>query len=88
MTESLLFERLDEEQKAILSGILVKDEKAFADERGRILRDCHQTVLKETLKRRIRELDEEIRRAEEQGEAERAATCQAERLRLSRELKK
>ena len=88
LTESLIFERLDEEQKAILSGILVKDEKSFADERGRILRDCHQTVLKETLKRRIRELDEEIRQAEEQGEAERAATCQAERLRLSRELKK
>lgn len=88
LTESLLFERLNEEQKAILSGILVKDEKAFADERGRILRDCHQTVLKETLKRDIRKLDEEIRQAEEQGEAERAATCQAERLRLSRELKK
>jgi DNA primase len=88
LTESLIFERLDEEQKAILSGILVKDEKAFADERLRILRDCHQTVRKETLKRRIRELDEEIHQAQEKGEAERAATCQAERLRLSRELKK
>lgn len=88
LTESLIFERLDEEQKAILSGILVKDEKAFADERVRILRDCHQTVRKETLKRRIRELDEEIHQAQEKGEAERAATCQAERLRLSRELKK
>lgn len=88
LTESLLFERLDEEQKAILSGILVKDEKAFADERGRILQDCRQTVFKEALKRRIRDLDEEMRRAEERGEAERAAGCQTERLRLSRELKK
>lgn len=88
LTESLIFERLDEEQKAILSGILVKDEKSFADERERILRDCRQTVHKETLKRRIRELDKEIRQAEEKGEAARAAGCQGERLRLSRELKK
>ncbi|MDX9709542.1 MAG: DNA primase [Trichloromonas sp.] len=88
LTESLIFERLGEEQKAILSGILVKDEKAFADEQGRILQDCRRTVRQETLKRRIRELDDEIRRAEEQGDTERAAACQAERLRLSRELKK
>lgn len=88
LSESLLFERLDEEQKAILSGILVKDEKAFAEEHRRILQDCRQTVFKEALKRRIRELDEEIRQAEENGDGERAATCQVERLRLSRELKK
>ncbi|MDY0267882.1 DNA primase [Trichloromonas sp.] len=88
LTESLLFECLDEEHKAILSGILVKDEKAFAEERPRILQDCRRAVFAEALKRRIRNLDEEIRRAEAKGERERAATCQAERLRLSRELKK
>lgn len=86
--ESQLFDRLNEEQKAILSGILVKDEKAFAEERQRIVQDCRQTVLKETLKRRVRDLDEQIRQAEQAGNLEQMAACQVERLKVCRELKK
>ena len=86
--ESELFDRLNEEQKAIFSGILVKDEKAFAEERQRIVQDCRQTVLKETLKRRVRDLDEQIRRAEQSGDLQQLAACQIERLNVCRELKK
>jgi len=85
---SELFDRLNEEQKAILSGILVKDEKAFAEERQRIVQDCRQTVLKETLKRRVRDLDEQIRRSEQSGDLQQLAACQIERLKVCRELKK
>lgn len=86
--ESILFDRLNEEQNAILSGILVRDEKAFAEERQRIVQDCRQTVLKETLKRRVRDLDEQIRRAEESGDPQQLAILQVERLQVCRELKK
>jgi DNA primase len=88
IAEVELFDRLNEEQKAILSGILVKDEKAFAEERQRIVQDCRQTVLKETLKRRVRDLDEQICRAEQSGDLQQLAACQVERLNVCRELKK
>jgi DNA primase len=87
-TESLLFDQLNEERKAILSGILVKDEKAFSEERRRLVQDCRQTVLKETLKRRVRDLDEQIRQAEQDGDIQQLTACQAERLQICRELKK
>ncbi|WP_432822025.1 DNA primase [Trichloromonas sp.] len=88
LAESELFDRLNEEQKAILSGILVRDEKAFAEERQRIVQDCRQTVLKETLKRRVRDLDEQIRRAEQSNDQQQLAACQVERLNICRQLKK
>ncbi|MEJ2200541.1 MAG: DNA primase [Desulfuromonadaceae bacterium] len=86
--ESMLFDRLNEEQKAILSGILVRDEQAFAEERQRIVQDCRQTVRKENLKRRIRELDQQMQAAEQAGDRQRLAVLQVERLQVCRELKK
>jgi DNA primase len=61
MDEKRLFDALDEEQKAILSGILIKDEKAFADDAERIFEDCRLMAAKEKLKRRFRELSDLLR---------------------------
>ncbi len=86
--ETHLLTRFDEEQKAVFSGILVKDEEAFAEDRERILQDCRLVVAKESLRRRVRELDEQIRQAEQAGDVSRQAALQTERLQLSRDLKK
>ncbi len=86
--EAQLLSRFDEEQKAVFSGILVKDEEAFAEDRERILQDCRLVVAKESLRRRVRELDEQIRQAEQAGDSSRQAALQTERLQLSRDLKK
>lgn len=88
ITDPLLFDRLDEEQKAILSGILLKDEKAFAEDRRRIVQDCRRTVFREILKRRVGDLDEQIRQAELADDVPRLTACRTERLHVCRELKK
>ncbi|MBE0598670.1 MAG: DNA primase [Desulfuromonadales bacterium] len=78
---------LSEEQKALLSGILVKDENKFADHPEQVVEGCLQAVEKERLKQRIAELDLLIRRAEQEEDQSRHSAYQAERIQINRKLK-
>lgn len=62
---------LSENQKAILSGILIRDEQLVAEDPERIFQDCRQTAARELQKVRSQELQLLIRQAEAAGEWER-----------------
>jgi DNA primase len=64
---------LSENQKAILSGILIKDDQVVAEDPERIFQDCLQAADREQQKIRSRELQQLIRQAEEAGEWEQHA---------------
>lgn len=64
---------LSENQKAILSGILIRDDQVVAEDPERIFQDCLQAAAREQQKIRSRELQQLIRQAEEAGEWERHA---------------
>ncbi len=85
LQEAHLYDGLGEEQKAILSGILIKDEKAFAEDAERIFHDCRQAAEREALRRRSRELQQLIRAAEKDGGP--LAALQTELLQINRQLK-
>jgi DNA primase len=75
---------LSENQKAILSGILIRDEQLVAEDPERIFQDCRQAATREQQKMRSRELQQLIRQAEVAGEGER----RSQYLRELTELKK
>jgi DNA primase len=75
---------LSESQKAILSGILIRDELVVAEDPERIFQDCRQAATREQRKIRSLELQQLIRQAEAAGEWERHAGY----LRALTELKK
>jgi DNA primase len=75
---------LSENQKAILSGILIRDEQLVAEDPERIFQDCRQAATREQQKMRSRELQQLIRQAEAAGEGER----RSQYLRELTELKK
>jgi DNA primase len=81
-----LFDLLDEEQKAILSGILVKDGEIFAGEEEQIFADCRQAVERERLRRRSRELTALIGEAAAAGDMERLAAYNKEKSEIKRQL--
>jgi DNA primase len=79
---------LSEEQRAILSGILLRDEKAFAEETvERAFADCRQATIRHRLRQRSSELSGLIRQAEREGEKERLADLHAELITINRRLK-
>lgn len=87
LDEGLLCDPLSEEQKALLTALLIRDEDAFADVLEQIFDDCRKAVHRERLRRRIRELDQLIRQAEEAGDGARCALLQGERIQINRKLK-
>ncbi|ALC17909.1 DNA primase, catalytic core [Desulfuromonas soudanensis] len=88
LSETILLDSLGEEQKAILSGILIKDEKAFADDPAAIFEGCRQAAALERIRRRIRELPAILAAAEAAGDLQGRTACQAELVELKRKLKK
>jgi DNA primase len=81
-------DRLGEEQKALVSGILIKDQQAFAEDPEGIFADCRQAVDRERLKKRSRELPGLIREAESGGDHEKLVAYHREQIDINRKLKK
>jgi DNA primase len=81
-------EHLSEEQKALVSGILIKDAQAFAEDPEAIFADCRQAVVRERLKKRSRELPGLIRQAEQGGDREALDAFYREQMEINRTLKK
>ena len=82
--ETLLTGALTEAQKAILSGILIQDEKVFADDPEQVFIGCRRAVAKERLRCRIAELDTLIGQAEAEGNHQQWATLHRERSRINK----
>jgi DNA primase len=82
-----LQEELNEDQKAIFSGILIKDEEEFGDDPAGVFEGCLQTAARERMKNRSRELTDLIRQAEKSGDHENLAGYRSEQLEINRKLK-
>ncbi len=87
LDEDRLLNGLSEDQKAILSGIIVKDDQALAEYAARIFEDCKRAVDRERLKARNRILQEQIEQAERDGDSVALATLWREKLDISKKIK-
>ncbi len=70
LQQALIGEDLHDEQKGILSGILIKDGEAFAEDTEGIFEGCHRATERDRLQRRLKQLRELMRQAEQAGELE------------------
>jgi len=80
-------DQLEAAQKAILSGILIKNRAPLADQSEKILLDCRQTLERDRLRRRSRELPQLITQAMTAGEQTQLADLQREQEAINRRLK-
>jgi len=80
-------DRLSDQQKAIFSGILIKDVEAVSEDPERIFEDCRRSAGGEILKKRRDELIVEISAAEKEGDFDRRAVLQKELLEVQGRLK-
>ncbi len=85
--EMLFSGELTEAQKQILSGILIKDEKIFADDPEQVFLGCRQAVKRECLKNRVAEIDVLVRQAEAAGDPARRTNLETEQYQIKRQLK-
>ena len=83
----MLYDGLSEAQKGLLSGIIIKDDQALAEQGEQIYNDCRKAVEKERLKIRQRELRELIRQAEAAGDDEQRAALQRESVEVLMKIK-
>ena len=67
VTEQSVFDLLDEQQKGILSGILMKEGEFLAEDPAGIFAGCRQAVAKGRLRQRVDSLREQIQIAEREG---------------------
>jgi len=82
-----LCEGLNDQQKGLLSGILVEDENQFAEDPEAMFHACRATVLRERRKLRFKELAELVRDAYRRGDTAQMAQWQREMNELSRSIK-
>jgi len=85
--EARLGDPLNESQNALLSGILVKDEKAFVEDPEAIFEGCRKAAGRQRLKHRSRELTAMIRVAEKQGDGAAQAELLRELTQINKQLK-
>lgn len=82
--EKLLDDTLTEEQTALLSGILMKDEELFFEVQESVFVGCRQAVVQEQKRRRSKELQQLIEQAEKSGALEERAAYQRELTEINR----
>lgn len=79
---------LNDEQKALLSGILMRDRQVVAEDPERIFSDCRTSVGSAGLKQRSKQLLQRIQEAEKAGDYSLRDQLNQEFVQLSRELRK
>jgi DNA primase len=87
LDEDRLLNSLSEDQKVILSGIIVKDDEALAEDPARIFADYKKAMERERLKTRNRILQEQIEQAERDGDSTALAALWREKLDVSKKIK-
>lgn len=73
-----VIDRLGDEQKALLSGILVRDERVAPEDAERVFADCREVIARSEQRRRSAELQAEMQRAEAAGDQTAVARCTQE----------
>jgi len=86
-TEQAVFDSLDEQQKGILSGILMKEGDFLAEDPSGIFSGCRQAVAKGRLRQRADSLLKEIQVAEREGRQADVAPLFQELTEINRRLK-
>jgi len=86
-TEQAVFDSLDEQQKGILSGILMKEGDFLAEDPSGIFTGCRQAVAKGRLRQRADSLLKEIQVAEREGRQADVAPLFQELTEINRRLK-
>ncbi|AMV73562.1 DNA primase [Desulfuromonas carbonis] len=84
---SRLGDSLTAAQNALLSGILVKDEKAFDEDPEAIFAGCRKATGRERLKQRSRAVMAEIQEAQLQGDLQRQNELNRELIAINKQLK-
>ena len=87
LDEDRLLNSLTEDQKAILSGIIVKDDEALAEDPARIFADYKKAMERERLKNRNRILQNQIEQAERDGNSTDLEALWREKLDVSKKIK-
>ncbi len=87
LDEDRLLNGLSEDQKAILSGIIGKDDEAVAEDPARIFVDYKKAMERERLKTRNRILQDRIEQAERDGDCTALAALSREKLDVSKKIK-
>lgn len=82
--EKLLDDSLSEEQTALLSGILMKDEELFFEVQESVFVGCRQAVVQEQKRRRSKALQQLIEEAEKRGALEERVAYQRELTEINR----
>ena len=85
--EARLGDPLNESQNALLSGILLKDEKAFVEDPEAVFEGCRKAAGRERLKSRSRELMAQIHAAEKAGDSERIIELNRELIIINKQRK-
>lgn len=80
-------DRLSSEQAAVLSGILMRDGAAVAEDRERIFSDCRRSMENVSLKARGRQLLQDLSAAEQAGDEPRQKALLEEYAKLQSQLK-
>jgi len=89
LEEMLHSAALSEEQRAILSGIILRDDNAFSEDTvEKAFGDCRQSVVRNRMRQRSRELPELIRQAEQRGDQAQLTAYYQEQMEINRQLKK
>ncbi|MEZ4601531.1 MAG: DNA primase [Syntrophotaleaceae bacterium] len=86
--QGLFSEVLSEPQKCLLSGIIIKDDQILADDPAQIFDDCLKAVGKERLKIRYQQLQDLIRQADAENDAEQLAAWQREAVEVLMKIKR
>lgn len=87
LEQALHSQLLDEEQKALISGILIRDGGIVAEDPEKIFDDCRRAVEREVLERRIRQLDDLLKEALKNADGQQANAYMTERMEINRKLK-
>ncbi len=85
--EDRLLNSLSEDQKEILSGIIIKDDEALAEDPVRIFADYKKALERERLKAYNQVLQEKIQQAEKNGDSVALAELWRESLDVSKKIK-
>ncbi len=87
LPDDLLSECLTEAQQALLAGLLLEENQAWADAAEQIFEDCRKAVANALLRARLRELDRLVEDAQQSGDEQVLIACQQERVRINAEIK-
>jgi DNA primase len=88
LPDNLSVDGLDEQQQAVMTGLLLSDDKSWADEAEQIFSGCQRAVKQTVLKAQLEALNRREKAAHHDGDHAVVEQCMHERLKINAEIKK